>query len=175
MSDDFGNEHKPGPDDNLHAFEIEIDKEIDFLFVPEGEKPPDILESDESFLEKIDTVPDPFSPVFSDPAAIDLEIDREIDSLFVPADHVPLTASRHSEAVSEKPDDLSDDPSTRALASLASAELDIDREIDTLFVPADQVPLTASRHSEAVSEKPDDLSDDPSTRALASRPPPNST
>ena len=53
---------------------------------------------------------------------------------------MPLTASRHSEAVSEKPDDLSDDPSTRALASLASAELDIDREIDTLFVPADPTP-----------------------------------
>ena len=140
------------------ALELEIDKEIDSLFVPTGRgadkeaiaaestvrpgdgevrrSPKPAINPDAVLLETGEGL------AGNDSSALELEIDREIDSLFVP------TGSRAEvEAVPVAPPGQPhrQPPDARKTAiKLDDAQLEIDREIDRLFVPAGQADSTSA-------------------------------
>jgi hypothetical protein len=175
MAENKGNGSNEGQIYNLDTIGLEIDNEIESLFVPASEKsasaspsltidkqmdtpfvPADQKPPAKLRMEEVSEITVPIPDLSgSDPLdSAELAIDREIDTLFVPAEQRPpaiLQMEEASEKAAPIPDLSGSDP-------LDSAELAIDREIDTLFVPADQRPpakLEAEEASEQAAPIPD--------------------
>jgi hypothetical protein len=132
--DNFEMEHDAG------ALELEIDKGIDSLFVP-AVRNPDADDVDAAAIraddEKTGNVP-PKLDVANDTSALELEINKEIDALFVPAPRGNDGKAASGAAPVHNPTPPKDSPSqSRQPASdLNSIEVEIEREIDKLFVPS---------------------------------------
>lgn len=118
MAEEQGNDK--GTEVDLDLLEIEIDKEIDNLFVPKVKAQP---VSEESGNENgVETASD----------SLEIEIGREVDNLFVPA---PEGQQTQPEA-GIPPVTAEQTEKTEAGMDLDKLQSEIDKEIDSLFIPA---------------------------------------
>ena len=143
---------------DFHALEIEIDNEIDSLFVPAELKSIErSVDIEVSGTSELTLEPAPSKPVPHAAEGIDFynfeaatEIDKQIDSLFVPASQKMATSTslRHHDtselmlepAVSEANGNSGQSPELYDL----DAANEIDQQIDSLFVPAAQKPVAVA-------------------------------
>ncbi len=174
---------------DYHALEMEIDREIDSLFVPAVKRAPETTEESKATGQtsnSSESNPGPRieeSPGNSDAGfnvdAIQAGIDKEIDSLFIPAvkpgrDEGPVQTGRHeqpkmaqgttkqSKATGQTGNSSESNPGPRieepagnsdAGFDLDALNLEIDKEIDSLFIPAvkpgrDEGPVQTGRHEQ---------------------------
>ncbi|MGC8492170.1 MAG: hypothetical protein ACP5SH_10575 [Syntrophobacteraceae bacterium] len=124
---------------NFKNLELEIDKEIDSLFIPiagstDGNAGTDSSIDMDFHLKKSEDggTPKPTSNL----EAVQTEIDREIDKLFVPAQPRATDRAEPNTLGRDLPPKKSEPfSSSRPNPNLEAVQTEIDREIDKLFVP----------------------------------------
>ncbi|MDR3569395.1 MAG: hypothetical protein P4L43_15315 [Syntrophobacteraceae bacterium] len=139
--------------DDSSALELEIEKEIDALFVPAVRNPaPNAVAAAGSPAQPLDldavTIPAATEGLMAnndaprhkastidDSTALELEIEKEIDALFVPAVRKPdPDATAAAQPPNQKKDGLSD--AMQPPGDLNAIQIEIDKEIDKVFVPS---------------------------------------
>lgn len=160
-----GKEHSKEMVD-FDALGIEIDKEIDALFVPAGQTPAEVAAPSAPAMEQpaiAAAAPVPPASALSNGlsmGALEVEIDKEIDSLFVPAPQMmPKDAklpvlTLEQTAAEEATTPPADTP--RNGLDMGALEVQIDNEIDALFVPAPKTTPEAPEPTIQKMEAPHD-------------------
>ena len=151
MADNHENERNTEQDMDLGTIELEIDKEIDSLFIPAGAIPLEMPPTEEVVPEKAAAASEPSASGSPDQASLEFEMEREIDSLFVPADATPPLTLQNTEIAGDGARTL-DEPPASGAPEQASLEFEIEREIDSLFVPADATPPLTLQNTEIGSD-----------------------